>query len=74
MVPPCRVTLLDVVWAVSKYADTEAELVATVAFLVNSGAVQLCGTFAGARIDLSPAVYATPHSFCNPKGVKAQQS
>jgi hypothetical protein len=55
-------TLLDVVQAVSEYTTSEEEVVATVAHLVNSGRVRLCGTFAGARIDLSTAAYAVPLS------------
>jgi hypothetical protein len=46
------VTLLDLVTAVSAYAESEAETLATVVHLVNSGAVRLGGTFAGARFDL----------------------
>src|SRR5262245_27174311 len=45
-------TLLELVEAVSDYAETNAETVATVVYLVNSGRVQLCGTFRGARFDL----------------------
>lgn len=48
-----RTTLLDLVQAVSEYAQTDAEVVATVATLINSGKVRLCGKFAGARIHLS---------------------
>jgi hypothetical protein len=48
-----KMTMLDVVTAVSEYAETEAELIATVVHLVNSGTVRLCGNFAGARFDLS---------------------
>ena len=47
-----RSTLLELVEAVSDYAETEAETVATVVHLVNSGQVQLCGNFGGARFDL----------------------
>ena len=47
-----QVTLLDLVTAVSDSARNERELVATVVHLVNSGIVQLCGTFHGARFDL----------------------
>ena len=47
-----NVTLLDLVNAVSAHTRTEAELIATVAYLVNSGRVRLCGTFKGARFDL----------------------
>jgi hypothetical protein len=47
------VTLLDLVTSVSGSARSEAELIATVVHLVNSGAVRLCGTFAGTRFDPS---------------------
>jgi len=50
-----QLTMLDLVKAVSATATTDAEVVATVAYLVNSGAVQLCGNFRGARIDLDGA-------------------
>ena len=43
------VTLLDLVAAVSQFARTEAELIATVVYLVNSGKVTLGGNFRGAR-------------------------
>jgi len=44
--------MLDLVQAVSAHARTDAEVVATVVYLVNSGAVRLCGNFRGARFDL----------------------
>lgn len=47
-----QLTMLDLVQAVSAYARTDAEVVATVVYLVNSGAVRLCGNFRGARFDL----------------------
>ena len=47
-----RTTLLDLVTAVSEAANTEAEVIATVVYLVNSGRVRLCGTFRGARFEL----------------------
>jgi hypothetical protein len=47
-----QLTLLDLVKAVSDSAASEAEVVATVVHLVNSGIVQLCGNFRGARFDL----------------------
>jgi hypothetical protein len=47
-----RSTLLELVKAVSDYAETDTETVAAVVHLVNSGQVQLCGTFRGARFDL----------------------
>jgi hypothetical protein len=37
---------------VNAHCRTEAELIATVVHLVNSGRVRLCGTFKGARFDL----------------------
>ncbi len=45
-------TLLDLVEIVSEIAETDAEVVATVVHLVNSGRVQLCGNFRGVRFDL----------------------
>jgi hypothetical protein len=49
---PRNTTLLDLVTSVSAHAETEAELIATVVRLVNSGVVRLCGTFKGTRFDL----------------------
>jgi hypothetical protein len=48
-----QTTLLDLVKAVSEYASTDAEVVATVVHMVNSGMVQLRGNFRGARFDLA---------------------
>jgi hypothetical protein len=56
-------TLLDLVQAVSEYTHTDAEIVATVAVLINSGTVRLCGNFAGARIDLSATEKDTASSW-----------
>ena len=56
---PMRCTLLDLVRAVHAVAASEEEVVATVVHLVNSGQVQLCGTFAGAKIGISPTAPAT---------------
>ena len=53
MATPNKSTLLDLVQAVSDFAKSDDEIVATVAYLINSGKVLLCGTFAGARIDLA---------------------
>ena len=58
MKTPRRSTLLDLVQAVTAYATSDAEIVATVAYLINTGRVRLCGTFAGARIDLASATPA----------------
>jgi hypothetical protein len=43
-------TLLELVQQVSESALTDDEVVTLVAYLVNSGRVRLCGTFAGAKI------------------------
>jgi hypothetical protein len=48
-----RVTLLELVNAVAEYSSSDAELIATVVYMVNQGHVRLCGTFKGARFDLS---------------------
>ena len=47
-------TLLDLIAAVAENARTEAEVVATVVYMVNSGAVRLCGNFSGARFERGP--------------------
>ena len=47
-----NMTLLDLVNAVSEHARSEAEVIATVVYLVNSGQVRLCGNFKAARFDL----------------------
>jgi hypothetical protein len=46
-------TLLDLVDAVAEYASSDAELIATVVYMVNGGHVQLCGTFKGSRFELA---------------------
>jgi len=46
------VTMLELVNAVTEHTRTEGEAIATIVHMVNSGAVRLCGTFSGARIDL----------------------
>ena len=45
------VTMLELVTAVAGRTANEAEIVTTVATLVNAGAVRLCGSFRGARFD-----------------------
>ena len=45
-------TLLDLVNAVCDHARSEAEVIATVVSLVNSGRIRLCGNFKDARFDL----------------------
>ncbi len=54
--PPDQVriiTLLDLVMAISDAATNEAEVVATVTHLVNSGQVQLVGSFRGADVRIA---------------------
>ena len=46
------VTLLDLITAVTRYARSDAEVVATVVHMVNSGAVRLGGSFKGRRFRL----------------------
>jgi hypothetical protein len=46
------ITMLDLVNAVADHSRNDEEVVATVVYLVNSGAVRLCGSFAGASFDL----------------------
>ena len=60
MATTTQLTMLDLVQAVSEYAQTDDEIVATVAYLINSGKVRLCGNFAGAKIDLAVPACATP--------------
>jgi len=48
-----KTTLLDLVQVVNDFSTSDAETVATVAYLVNSGKVRLFDNFAGAKIDLA---------------------
>jgi hypothetical protein len=48
------VTLRELVSAVSDYAQSEAEVVATVVHMINSGQVRLRGNIRDARIDFAP--------------------
>lgn len=48
-----KTTLLDLVQVVNDFSTSDAETVATVVYLVNSGKVRLCGNFAGAKIDVT---------------------
>ncbi len=52
------VTLRELVTAVSDYAQSENEVVATVIHMINSGQVKLRGSFDGARVDYAPAAHA----------------
>jgi hypothetical protein len=62
MATPKQTTLLALIQTISEYATTDEEIVATVVHLINSRTVVLCGTFAGARIDLSAEAAAVPRS------------
>lgn len=42
-----EITLLELVTAVAEHADSDAEVVATVAHLLNTGRVKLVGNFLG---------------------------
>jgi len=48
-----NVTLLDLVNAVTEHAHSDGEVIATIVCMVNEGHVRLCGTFKGARFDLT---------------------
>ena len=50
MQTPRESTLLELVQCVMSEAKTDDEVVATIVYLINSGRVRLCGTFAGAKI------------------------
>ena len=49
---PPRVTMQELVNAVSEHAKSEAEVVATVVHMVNTGLVRLDGKLRGARFDI----------------------
>jgi hypothetical protein len=53
MVP--RVTMAELVRVVAEFARTDAEVLATVTHMINTGSVRLQGKFAGARVDLESA-------------------
>lgn len=53
--PPSS-TLLELVQTVMAETENDAEVVATVVYLINSGKVRLRGTFAGAKIAFTPHV------------------
>jgi len=49
---PISATMLDLVTAVTEHACSDAEIIATVVYLINSGTVRLCGSFEGVSFDL----------------------
>jgi hypothetical protein len=54
------VTLRELVTAVSDFAQSENEVVATVVHMINSGQVRLQGDWDGARIDFPIAQAPAP--------------
>jgi hypothetical protein len=56
MIP--RVTMLELVQTVMDLTQTDAEVIATVVDLVNSGKVQLIGNFRGCKIAVDGYVAA----------------
>jgi len=74
MTTAIHTTMLDVVQAVGEYATSDVEVVATVAYWINSGRVLLCGTFAGARIDLSTPACAVPPSATSTLWTRSKES
>lgn len=58
MVP--EMTLFDLVAAVAEHARSEAEVVATVVYMVNSGVVRLDGNYRDALFDLVADRAGTP--------------
>lgn len=48
---PRDTTMLELVNGLTRQGRSEDEVVATVMFLVNSGAVRLCGNFKGYRFE-----------------------
>lgn len=53
-----NVTLLELVSTVAEHTRSEAELIATVAHMVNRSHVRLCGNFKGQRFNLSTSTAA----------------
>jgi hypothetical protein len=53
-----RITMLELVETVSEFANTDAEVVATVVHMVNSGVVELCGNFRGMRFATDDVAFA----------------
>ena len=44
-----RCTMLELILSIQRYAKSETEIVAVVKYLVNSGQVELSGSFSGTR-------------------------
>ena len=57
---PVTTSLLHLITVLQECTANDAEVVAMAAFLINTDRVRLCGTFAGARIDVSAARAPAP--------------
>lgn len=57
---PKKTTLLELVQTVGQFAKDDTEIVKVVAHMINSGRVQLCGTFAGAKISYASPLHVFP--------------
>jgi hypothetical protein len=57
---PVTCTLVELIQSVGAYTNSDREVAATVAHLVNSGQVRLRGAFAGAKVALPPLRGASP--------------
>jgi len=55
-----KTTLLDLVQTVGQFAKDDTEIVTVIAHMINSGRVQLCGTFAGAKISYTSPLDVLP--------------
>lgn len=53
-----RVTMLELVETVTEFAETEAEVVATVVHMVNTGLVELSGNFRGMTFAADDVAFA----------------
>jgi len=62
MPTPQKSTLLELVQSIASEAKNDNEIVATVVYLINSGRVRLCGSFAGAKIELPRKTRPRSHS------------
>jgi len=49
---PVRATLLDLVFAVQEYANSDEEVVQVISHMLESGRVVLCGNFAGRKLEI----------------------
>lgn len=66
MPTPRESTLLDLIQSIMSEAENDEEVVATVVYLINSGRVRLCGSFAGAKIIFPRNVHMQTDAPLNP--------